>query len=164
LEADGSGEADEAVEGDDGLGELDGAAGEDVVAAGEPEGEVSAGGVSGGDDAGEVERVGSGEGGDVVVGLGDVREGVGPAAVGGSDAAVLDGPDGYTLGAEGGAEVAAIAEVVLGLPPAAVEEDNEGRFAVLRREPEVAELRFAGAVGDAVVGDGWFAVEEVHRW
>ncbi len=81
-----------------GLGVVDGAAGEDVVAAGEPEGQVASGGVAGGDDVVEVEGVGAGQGADVVVACGYVLEGMGPAAAGGADAAVLEGPDGDALG------------------------------------------------------------------
>ena len=166
LEVDGSGEGDDGGERHAGMGVLrvsDGASGDYVMASGEPEGEVSAGGVAGCDDATEVERVGLGEVGEEVKSGGDVFEGVGPAATGLADAAVLDRPDGYTGVADGGAEVAAIAEVVLGLPPAAVEEDEDGRLAPAGRQPEVAELILAGAVVDAMVGGGVGAAEQVHR-
>jgi len=55
LEVDGAGEADDGLERDAGLGIVDGAAGEDVMAASEPEGQVAAGGVAGCDDATEVD-------------------------------------------------------------------------------------------------------------
>ena len=150
------------MEGDSRLGVLDGAAGEDVVSSGEPEGQVSTGGVAGGHDVAEVEGVGAGQGAYVVVASGDVLEGMGPAAAGGTYAAVLEGPDGDAVASKCGAEVARVGEVVLGLPPAAVEEDEQGRLALPGRKPEVAELFLAWTVRDAVVGFGRCAADEVH--
>jgi len=61
-----------------------------VVAAGDPEGEMAAGGVTRRDDAGGVERIAFRKLGDEVEAGGGVVKGVGPAATGEPDAAVLD--------------------------------------------------------------------------
>lgn len=62
--------------------------------------------------------------------------------------------------------MAGVEEVVFGLPPAAVEEDQKGelrvRLGIRLWQPEVAELTAPGAVRDAVVGDGRGAGEEIH--
>jgi hypothetical protein len=165
AEVDGSGEGDGAAQGNVELG-IDFAVGFDVVDAGEPEGEVTSGGVAHGDDAREVDGVGFGYGSEKAEARGGVEEGEGPAAAGVSDAAVFDGPDGDAVLLEGLAEVARVAEVVLGLPPAAVEEDDAGEELVRRGgrgEPEVAELLRAGAVGDAVICGEDGAGEDVHE-
>lgn len=164
AEVNGSGEGDGGAKGDLGTRLVEVAVGVDVMAAGDPEGEVAAGGVAHGDDAGEIERVRFCErGGEVEAGRG-VLEGGGIASAGAAYAAVFDGPGGDAVLFEVGAEMAGVGEVVLGLPPAAVEEDDQGKegFARRWRQPEVSELRWAGAVGDAVVGGGRGAREDVH--
>ena len=134
-----------------------------VLTAGDPEGEVAASGVPGHGEAGEVEGMKRGEVGGEVEALGGVLERCWPAATGDAAATVFHRPDGDPDVAQSAAEIAGVAQAVVALPPAAVEEDEQGSAVSAGEigQPEIAELRGVVPVRNAVVGCEHRTVHEV---
>jgi hypothetical protein len=154
AEVNGPSQGDRAAEWDRGWLFVELTPGIDMMAAGYPEGEMTAGGMAHGEDAREIQRVGAGKLDEVIeTGCGIVKGGR-PAAASLADTTIFNRPAGKAFFPEGRAEMAGVAKIIFGLPPAAVVEgdDRSALGTTEAGQPQVAEMAGAGTVGDAVIG------------
>ena len=142
------------AEADDGvdrqrIGGAQGARGRQLRPSGKPQGEVPARRMAGRDETGEIQPVSVGMAAQGIGGRGDVEERVRKAAAA-VDAAIFDIPDGDPAAPQiVGDPVHDVALGDFGLPAAAMDHQDDGMGAVVRRKPQIDDLQRVVAIGNS---------------